>query len=235
MNITSFIFARGGSKSLPGKNIRNFCGKPLIAWSIEQAQSIGRIQRVIVSTDSNEIASVARDYGAEVPFIRPRHLAEDTSPEIYAWRHALGFLEDNEGYIPDVFVSLPCTSPLRETLDIEKCIDCYLQGDAEYIVTGTDSYRNPFFNMLKRTKNGKFSLVIESDDDIYRRQDAIDIFDISCVAFVSNPQIIYKNDNMLKSKLMLVEIAKHSSIDIDTLEDFEYAEYLMNKRLLKQK
>ena len=87
----AFIFARGGSKGLPGKNIRNFCGKPLIAWSIEQALSVESIKGVIVSTDSQEIAEVSRNFGAEVPFMRPNHLAQDESPEILSWKHALNF------------------------------------------------------------------------------------------------------------------------------------------------
>ncbi|WP_217641124.1 acylneuraminate cytidylyltransferase family protein [Cylindrospermopsis raciborskii] len=89
MTIVAFIFARGGSKGLPGKNIRPFAGKPLIAWAIEQAQAVSRISRVLVSTDAEEIAAVALDYGAEVPFLRPPELAQDDSPEWLAWRHGL--------------------------------------------------------------------------------------------------------------------------------------------------
>ena len=89
MKTIAFIFARGGSKGLPGKNIRLLGGKPLIAWSIEHARAVQRIDRIIVSTDSQEIANVAKEYGAEVPFIRPEQIAGDTSPEWLAWRHAL--------------------------------------------------------------------------------------------------------------------------------------------------
>ena len=92
MKVIAFIFARGGSKGLPGKNVRPLAGKPLIAWSIEHARAVERIDRIIVSTDSHEIADVARQNGAEVPFMRPKDLSSDTSPEWLAWRHALNYL-----------------------------------------------------------------------------------------------------------------------------------------------
>lgn len=111
MKIDSFIFARGGSKGLPGKNIRMLAGKPLIAWSIEHAKAVSCIDRVIVSTDSEEIAEVAQNYGAEVPFLRPHDLAKDDSPEWLAWCHALRYLGDNNMGMPDIMVSVPVTAP----------------------------------------------------------------------------------------------------------------------------
>lgn len=125
MNTVAFIFARGGSKGLPGKNIRPLGGKPLIAWSIDQALAVKRIARVIVSTDSREIADVARKYGAEVPFIRPEQLARDDSPEWLSWRHALNYLMDTDGALPEAMVSIPTTAPLRLPIDIENCLDVY--------------------------------------------------------------------------------------------------------------
>ena len=113
MSVIAFIFARGGSKGLVGKNIRQLQGKPLIAWSIEQALAVKRINRVIISTDSLDIAAVARKYGAEVPFIRPAELARDNSPEWLAWRHALTYMLETDGKLPEVMLSLPATAPLR--------------------------------------------------------------------------------------------------------------------------
>ena len=102
MKAVAVIFARGGSKGLPGKNIRPLAGKPLIAWAIEHALAVKRIDRVIVSTDSEEIAAVAREYGAEVPFLRPAELARDDSPEWLAWRHALNYFLNVDGVLPEV-------------------------------------------------------------------------------------------------------------------------------------
>ena len=142
MKAVAFIFARGGSKGLPGKNIRPLGGKPLIAWAIEQALSVKRIGRVIVSTDSEEIAAVARDFGAEVPFIRPTELARDDSPEWLAWRHALNYLRETTGVLPEVMVSVPTTAPLRLAVDIENCLDEYEKGDADIVITVTDAHRD---------------------------------------------------------------------------------------------
>jgi CMP-N-acetylneuraminic acid synthetase len=149
MKATAFIFARGGSKGLPGKNIRLLGGKPLIAWSIEHALAVKRIDRVIVSTDSEEIAAVARAYGAEVPFIRPEELARDDSPEWFAWRHALNYLKHGDGIMPAVMVSVPATAPLRSSCDIENCLDEFEKGEVDIVITVTDSHRSPYFNMVK--------------------------------------------------------------------------------------
>ena len=125
MSTVAFIFARGGSKGLPGKNIKIFSGKPLIAWSIEQAKKLSSIDRVIVSTDCSEIARVATEYGAEVPFLRPDNISEDDSPEWMAWRHALTFLLEKEGKMPNIMLSIPTTAPLRRVADIENCLNLY--------------------------------------------------------------------------------------------------------------
>jgi len=129
VNIVAFIFARGDSKGLPNKNIKIFNGKPLIAWSIEHAKSIDRINRIIVSTDSIEIAKIAREFGAEVPFMRPKELATDHSPEWLSWQHALKFLSQTEDYLPDLMLSIPTTSPLRDVEDINKIIDEYIENE----------------------------------------------------------------------------------------------------------
>ena len=142
MKAVAFIFARGGSIGLPGKNIRPLGGKPLIGWSIEHALVVKRIERVIVSTDSEDIAAVAREYGAEVPFIRPAELARDDSPEWFAWRHALNYLRETTGALPEVMLSVPATAPLRLPLDIENCLDEYEKGDADVVITITDAHRS---------------------------------------------------------------------------------------------
>ena len=142
MHATAFIFARGGSKGLPGKNIRLFGGKPLIAWSIQHAQAVKRISRVIVSTDSQEIAAVAQDYGAEAPFIRPAELAQNDSPEWLAWRHALNYLRETTDMLQEVMDSVPATAPLRLPLDVENCLDEYEGSGAEVVITVTNARRN---------------------------------------------------------------------------------------------
>jgi CMP-N-acetylneuraminic acid synthetase len=217
MNATAFIFARGGSKGLPGKNTRPLGGKPLIAWSIEHAHAVSRIKRVIVSTDSEEIAAVARDHGAEVPFIRPGELARDDSPEWLAWRHALKFVQDQEGALPQAMVSVPTTAPLRSPRDIENCLDVYERGDVDMVVTVTDAHRSPYFNMVKIQPDGTVGLVIPSQSAVARRQDVPEVFDMTTVAYVARPEFVMTQGSVFAGRVRHVHVPAERAIDIDTL------------------
>lgn len=230
MKIVAFIFARGGSKGLPGKNIRDLNGKPLIAWSIMTAKSIGRIDRIIVSTDDVEIAKVALEYGAEVPFLRPSELATDDSPEWLAWRHAIEYLNQTEGYQPDVIVSLPATSPLRSTMDVERCIDLYLKEPIDGVITVSEASRNPYFNMVKEDVNGLSSVVCSPDSPIFRRQDAPSVYDMNTVCFVVKPSFVFKSMNLMSGSIKCVHVPKERSVDIDDLFDFKMAELLISQQ-----
>ncbi len=230
MNTVAFIFARGGSKGLPGKNIRPLAGKPLIAWAIEHAQAVKRIRRVIVSTDSTEIAAVAKTYGAEVPFLRPAELASDQASEWLAWRHALEYIRSDEGVLPDAMVSVPATAPLRLPVDIENCLDIYEQGGADLVITVTEPHRNPYFNMVKQENDGLVGLVIPPTQGVTRRQDAPAVFDMTTVAYVANPVFVLTQTSVFAGRVKAAHVPLERSIDIDTLLDFEIAELLMSKR-----
>ena len=230
MKAIAFIFARGGSKGLPGKNIRHLGGKPLIAWSIELALAVNRIDRVIVSTDSEEIAAVAREYGAEVPFIRPAEMARDNSPEWLAWRHALNYFRESTGALPEVMVSVPATAPLRHALDIENCLDEYEKGDAEMVITVTEAHRSPYFNMVKANLDGTVGLVNPPQSAIARRQDAPVVYDMATVCYVANPEFIMTHNAMFEGRVKAVQVPVERAIDIDTLLDFQIAECLLNIR-----
>src|SRR6266540_1639761 len=140
MRAVALICARGGSKGIPGKNLRLLGGRPLITWAIERALAAGKVGRVIVSTDSDTVARVARAAGAEVPFLRPSELAQDDSPEWLVWRHALSALKEAEGIYPDVLLVVPPTAPLRAGEDLERCIEEYEKGAADIVVTVTDAH-----------------------------------------------------------------------------------------------
>jgi len=231
MTTTAFIFARGGSQGLPGKNIRMFAGKPLISWAIEQALAVSAIDRVIVSTDAPEIAEVARAYGAEVPFLRPDALASHSASEWDAWRHALTFLQESEDVLPDTFVSVPATSPLRLPEDIEACLELYAQGNADIVVAVTEAHRNPWFNMVRTLPYGAVTLVNNPDSEVIRRQDAPKVSDMTTVAYVTNPRYVLTQRGVFNGCVRAVTVPIERSTDIDTLLDFEIAEFLMKKRL----
>ena len=230
MTAVAFIFARGGSKGLPGKNIRLLGGKPLIAWSIEHALEIDRIERVLVSTDSPEIASISRQYGAEVPFIRPADLAMDESPEWLAWRHGLKYLKDDMGSMPEIMVSVPATAPLRLAIDINNCIDEYEKGSTDVVITVTDAHRNPYFNMVTENPDGTYGLVNASPLTISRRQDAPIVYDIATVCYVVNSEFVMSHDSIFEGRVGVVQVPTERAIDIDTLLDFQIAEVLFSNR-----
>ncbi|MGE5462296.1 MAG: cytidylyltransferase domain-containing protein, partial [Syntrophothermus sp.] len=143
--ILALIPARGGSKGIPRKNIRNFAGYPLIAWSIAAARQSELVTRVIVSTDDAEIASVAREGGAETPFLRPAELAQDQTTDLPVFEHALQWLEENEGYRPEIVVQLRPTSPIRPKGMIDNAIRLLLAHvDADSVRGVVPAGQNPF-------------------------------------------------------------------------------------------
>ncbi len=230
MRAVAFVFARGGSKGVPGKNIRCLAGKPLVGWAIEQASAVGRIGRVIVSTDCEEIADVARQYGAEVPFIRPKHLAEDNTPEWLVWRHALTYLSESTGCYPKAFISVPPTAPLRAVEDLEKCLDEFEKGEADAVITVTDAHRNPYFNMVRVGTDGYVSLAIPPVESIVRRQDTPVMFDVTTVAYVVRPEFVMTQNGLFEGSVRHVHVPLERALDIDTPLDFQIAEYLATLR-----
>ena len=227
VNVVGFIFARAGSKGLPGKNILPIAGKPLIAWSIECALKVSRIERLIVSTDSPEIAKIARDYGAEVPFMRPAWLATDESSEWDSWRHALNYLMESTGNIPNVIVSIPPVAPLRAPIDIENCLNEYDKGSSDIVISVTESRRSPYFNMVKTLPDEKYGLVSPPDSLIHRRQDVPIVYDMTTVCYVANSEFVLSHKSIFEGRVGAVHVPTERAIDIDTPLDFQVAEYLM--------
>jgi len=220
------IFARAGSKGVPNKNIQTFNGKPLISWAVELALEVKQINEVFVSTDSEEIAEIARMAGATTPFIRPSDLATDTSPEWHSWQHFIKFLADKAGRLPEVFLSLPATSPLRSTIDVENCLNEFKKGRADFVVGITPSQRNPYFNMVKKGEDNQVDLVIQQGDKYSRRQDTPEVFDLTTVCYVGKPSTILTKNSIFEGKVAGVEIPRERAIDIDTELDFQIAEFL---------
>jgi len=228
--IAACIFARGGSQGLPGKNIRDFAGKPLIAWAIEHALALETVDEVIVSTDSTEIAEIARNYGASVPFIRPSELAKDDSPEWMAWRHLLNYILERDGILPEVMLSVPTTAPLRLVEDIQRCLDAFEIGVTDAIVTVTDAHRSPYFNMVKLDPMGYAEVVIVNNQDISRRQDSPSVFDMTTAAYVVDAKFVMEHGGIFEGRVKAVHLPIDRAVDIDTLLDFEIAEFIHLRR-----
>lgn len=223
MNAYAFIFARGGSKGLPGKNIRPLGGIPLLGHSIRVAQQVSAIRKVFVSTDCDAIAAVAREYGADV-IVRPAELAGDTAPEWLAWQHAIRLLQAR-GDAFDVFVSLPATSPLRSAADVQACLDL-LDDATDAVITVTPAARNPWFNMVVRAPDGDCHVVC-SGEGVSRRQDAPPVYDITTVAYVTRPAFVLSHARLFDGRVKSVVVPKERAVDIDDIYDFRMAEVLL--------
>ena len=225
----AFIFARGGSKGLPGKNIMPLLGKPLIQYSIEVALKTIGIEKVFVSTDDADIATVAQSNGAIV-IDRPTELAQDNSPEWLAWKHAINWVKEQYGDFNE-FVSLPATSPLRSVKDVESAMFRRSDIGADICIAITPASRSPYFNMVKESSNNLIELVNKPANLISRRQDAPEVFDITTVVYVANVEFIMKNNNLFDGIVTSVEVPKHRAVDIDDMYDFNFAESILNNTL----
>lgn len=229
MKTVCVIGARGGSKGLAGKNVRPLLGKPLIGWSIEQARACPEIERVVVSTDSPEIAAVAREFGADVPFMRPAELANDSAGKWQVWQHALAECERHYGPGIELFVDLDCTSPLRDVSDISRAIEQFRRSDVDAVFSVCQARKNPYFNMLEL--EGDYLRMCKTlPKPIVRRQDAPKVFEHVASIYVLSPDYLRRGTGLLSGRTQGYDIGAEKSLDIDSQFDFELIEYLMKQR-----
>ncbi|MEH6591044.1 MAG: acylneuraminate cytidylyltransferase family protein [Halioglobus sp.] len=222
-NSVAFIFARGGSKGLPGKNIMKLGGIPLIGHAIQCAQSCPSIDEVIVSTDDSDIADAAREWGADVPFARPQELAGDQSPEWAAWQHAIQWYLQERGAMR-TFISIPTTSPFRSVEDVENCISkLHEQSETDIVITVREAERSPYFNMVVKDPDDQVSLVIPPASQVSRRQDAPPVYDITTVAYVARPNFVLTAQGIFDGRVKAVTVPAERALDIDTPYDFRVA------------
>ena len=221
----AFIFARGGSKGLPGKNIKPLAGKPLLQYSIDTALASDLIEQVFVSTDDQAIAQVAIEGGA-ILIERPAELATDQSPEWLSWRHAIEWATEHYGSF-DGFVSLPATSPLRSQEDVEAAILKRQADTADICIAVTPASRSPYFNMVKYNEAGFVELVNQPEGEVSRRQDAPKVFDITTVVYATTPEFVLNNYGLFSGKVASIEVPKARAVDIDDIYDFRLAEAII--------
>jgi N-acylneuraminate cytidylyltransferase len=183
----------------------------------------------VVSTEDSEIAEIARRFGAEVPFIRPNELAQDSSPELHVWRHAIQTLGTQDGRMADVLVSIPTTSPFRAVEDVEACIAGLFERSADLCITVRHAHRNPYFNMVKLT-DGWAGLVTTPPTPIFNRQGAPEVFDITTVAYAASASYVLRTDKLLGDKVRATIVPEDRSLDIDTELDLAFAEFLLQRK-----
>ncbi len=231
-HILAVIPARGGSKGIKGKNIKRFCGKPLISYTITTAQQSKLFDHIIVSTDSAEIAKVAKKYGAEVPFLRPTKLAQDTSNIVDAIIHLLDFLASSNGYRPDILFLLQPTSPLREVHDLLDSYKLFQKNKAPALVSVCKTHHqvlNIINDRLEVVNPGSVHINRQELRDTYR-QDGSMIYIVNVKEFLKNKTF------MPKGETAAYVIEKWKGIDIDDPVDFLMAEVMFkNKKHFSKK
>jgi len=226
MTTITTICARGNSQGLPGKNIRPLIGKPLINYTIEQALSCKEIDKVYVSTDSEEIAKIAEKAGAIVPFIRSNLLAESTTPKIPVIQNLVEWVAKNDGPVSTI-VDLDPTSPLREIEDIQTCIKL-LDKTTDVVLTVYESDKNPYFNMVEADSRGQIQLA-KREHNVTCRQNAPKVYSMNASIYVWHYHTLEKGlwDGQIKIHVM----PRIRSVDIDCLLDFKIVELLMKEKL----
>lgn len=232
-NILVTICARGGSKGLPGKNIKPLLGKPLIAHTIEQALNWGKATHVVVSTDSEEIAEVARKHGALVPFMRPQILSTDASGKLPVITHALKECEKIFSTRFDLTLDLDPTSPLRRNEDIELGLETYFKNNVPVCFSVVKARKSPYFNMVERNNEGKIVLIKKSPMSVLSRQKSPAVWDMNAsIYFYSRDFLLNDPVSLWNVESEIFEMNKESAFDIDEERDFIVTEALM-KHFLK--
>ena len=226
MNIIT-ICARGGSTGVPGKNIRDLCGKPLIGWTIEQAFASKITDQIFVSTDSEDIAQTARRFGAQVPFLRPAELATATAGKLPVVQHLVDWVEARHGAITAV-VDLDPTSPLRDVADIQTCFSM-LDASTDAVITGYEADKNPYFNMVERKANGFYERVCLPGQEVLGRQSAPKVFAMNASIYVWHRASL--SSSLWDSpRIKLHVMPRERSIDIDHDIDFDLVTLLMKNK-----
>lgn len=231
MTRVCIICARAGSKGVPGKNVRPLLGKPLLAHSILQAQESGLFDAIAVSSESDEILSVAAEWGDVHLVRRPDEMANDTASKLPPIRHAVLTVEENMGVTFDVIVDLDVTSPLRNIEDIKGAVALLEDRNVTNILTGAPARKNPYFNILERGHDGVVGLSKKLPGDrLERRQDTPDCFDANAAVYVWRRDDFVARPDVFYADTLLFEMPEERSNDIDTPLDFEFVEFLMSRR-----
>ncbi|MBX9907071.1 acylneuraminate cytidylyltransferase family protein [Patescibacteria group bacterium] len=236
MEILAIMPGRGGSKGVPRKNIKDMCGKPLLAWTIEEAKKSKYITRIILSTDDSEIASVGKEWGAEVPFMRPAELAEDSTPDLPVFEHALNWLKENENYVPDLVLHLRINSPLRTAEDIDRGIELMKENmDADAVRAVTKAPLHP----LKSYRLEGDRLMPFVPEEVYGIKEPYNLpwqalpkaYTTGGYLTVLKPSTILEKHSMSGDTFLGFVVDEKNVVDIDTPEQFELARLRLAARL----
>ena len=223
------ICARGGSKGVKNKNIKPINGKSLIVYTIEQAIKSQLFEHIVISTDSDDIANISKEYGAEVFFKRSAEMASDTAGKLDVIRDAFVRSEKYYNEKFDYLIDLDATAPLREVVDIIDSFQQFLDDNNDNLITAMPSRRSPYFNLVEQDKNGKVYLSKTLDSSIVRRQDAPKSYDMNASIYIWKRNVILNEKSLFLEKTGLYVMPENRSIDIDTELDYKFVEFLMKE------
>ncbi|MFU7516435.1 cytidylyltransferase domain-containing protein [Clostridium sp. HCS.1] len=227
MNILAIIPARGGSKGVHRKNLKNINGKPLISYTIEAAQKSKYVNRLVVSTDDIEIAQISKKYGAEIPCLRPELLAGDISPTVDAVFHMINYLKESEGYIPSHIMLLQCTSPLRNFNHINEAVEKLKNSSQKALISVCESEINPYWTNV--FEGDELKPFIKDGYKITRRQDLPKVYRVNGAIYLIETELLLREKTFQPSSLTGYIMDEYHSIDIDTELDFKIAELVMKE------
>ena len=222
--ILALIPARGGSKRVKNKNIKDFCGKPLIVWTIETALKSKYIDEVILSSEDEKIIDVAKKYGCSVPFVRPKELSLDETPGIEPIIHAI---ENYKGF--DYLILLQTTSPLRTVQDIDNCIELCFANNAKSCISVAEVTQNPHW-MYSLDADKQMDKFISSND-IARSQDLPKLYSLNGAIYMNKISNLLKTKKLINDNSIGYVMSEENSIDIDTEKDFKLAQFYINEKL----
>jgi len=224
----AIITARGGSKGIPGKNIKSLAGKPLIAYTVEVANKSKYLTRTIVSTDYDDIRDVSKKYGADVPFMRPKEIADDKSTSIEVVQHALNWLKDNDNEEYDYLMILQPTSPLRSAEDIDECIKKIVDTDADSVMSMVE-LTDFSLKKLKKIENDLIQPLLQESEDgaPTQRQELSKVYKRNCAIYLTKVEYIMEGDLFGKIPRPYI-MPEERSIDINESIDFETAKFWMD-------
>lgn len=232
--VLSLTLARSGSKGIPRKNIKNLHGRPLVSYALTEAHKSQYIDRIIVSTDSKQIAKIAKKYGAEVPFMRPKKLATDDAKSVDTIVHAVNWLKENEDYEPDLILLNLGTAPLKTAEDIDNAIETLIEDNRDSLI-GLSKVNNHPYWMMKINNNyiEPFSEKYKKNIDKYeRRQDLPDVYSLNGAIYIFTPHLILdkKSSYPIWEDTYPYIMSKEKSINIDDMLDWKLAEVLLSER-----
>lgn len=222
--VLAVILARGGSKGVPAKNILYVGGKPLIAWTIKEAQKSQYIDRLVLSSDNMEIISVANEYGCESPFVRPAHLALDDTPSMHSLLHTIENIENRYDYI----MLLQPTSPLRIVADIDGCIAACVEHNVPACVSITQASKSPFW-MYRMDSEGFMQSIMNTSNNTLSRQQLPEVYVLNGAVYVARTEWLIKEGSFMSPMTIGYVMPRERSLDIDNQLDMDICDYLLSR------